>query len=112
MGSTRVAGAAKAKELLFTGDLIDAAEALSIGLINRVVTPEALMEEAEKLAQTILKKGPLSVRLVKTCVNRGLQADIDTAGEIEAQAFGHCFASGQTGEGMNAFLEKREPKFE
>lgn len=107
----RLVGSSRAKELLFTGEIIDAETALSIGLVNRVVTPDALMDSAETLAQTILKKGPVSVRLVKTCVNRGLQTDIDTAGEIEAHAFGHCFASGQTREGMSAFLEKREPNF-
>ena len=107
----RLVGAARAKELLLTGDLIDAETARSIGLANRVVAPENLMAEAESLAQKILKKGPLSVRLVKTAVNRGLQADIDTAGEIESQSFGLCFASGQTREGMSAFLEKRDPNF-
>jgi enoyl-CoA hydratase len=91
--------------------VIDAQTACTIGLANRVVEPDSLLEDAETLAKTILGKGPISVRLVKTAVNRGLQADIDTGGEIESQSFGLCFASGQTKEGMSAFLEKRDPNF-
>jgi enoyl-CoA hydratase len=108
----RLIGLARAKELLLTGDMIDAQTALSYGLLNKVVSPESLMDEAKKLAGKILSKGPVSVKMVKACVNRGMQTDIDTAGAIESDAFGLCFASGQTGEGMSAFLEKRAPKFE
>lgn len=107
----RLVGPAKAKELLFTGDMIRADEALRIGLVNRVVPPESLMEEVQKLAATILSKGPLAIKMVKDCVNRGMQTDIDNAGAIEIDAFGKCFESGETREGMTAFLEKREPKF-
>ena len=107
----RLVGLAKAKELLLTGDIIGADEALSFGLVNKVVPPEELMNEAKKLAQKILSKGPVSIRMVKACVNRGIQTDIDTAAAIEADAFGLCFASGETKEGMSAFLEKREAKF-
>ena len=107
----RLVGQARAKELLLTGDMITADTALAWGLVNKVVAPETLMDEAKALAQKILSKGPVSVKMVKACVNRGLQTDIDTAGVIEADAFGLCFASGETREGMTAFLEKREAKF-
>jgi enoyl-CoA hydratase len=107
----RLVGMAKAKELLFTGDIIKADEAYRIGLVNKVVPSESLMDEARKLAGTILTKGPVSIKMVKACVNRGMQTDIDTAAAFEADAFGLCFASGETKEGMTAFLEKREAKF-
>jgi enoyl-CoA hydratase len=107
----RIVGSAKAKELLFTGNMINAEEAKRIGLVNQVVPPESLMEEVKKLAQNILTKGPLAIKMVKACVNRGMQTDIDNAGAIEVDAFGQCFESGQTDEGMTAFLEKREAKF-
>jgi enoyl-CoA hydratase len=107
----RLVGMAKAKELLLTGDMIKADEAYRIGLVNKVVAPESLMDEARKLAETILTKGPVSIKMVKACVNRGMQIDIDTAAAFEADAFGLCFASGETKEGMTAFLEKREAKF-
>jgi enoyl-CoA hydratase len=107
----RLVGPAKAKELLFSGDMIRADEAVRIGLANRVVPPESLMEEVKKLAATILSKGPLAIKMVKDCVNRGMQTDIDKAGDIEVEAFGKCFQSGETREGMTAFLDKREPKF-
>ncbi len=107
----RLIGIIKAKELLLTGDMIKADEALNLGLVNKVVASEQLMEEAKKLALRILSKGPIAVKMVKACVNRGLQTDIDTASAFESDAFGLCFASGETKEGMSAFLEKRDAKF-
>ncbi len=108
---TRLVGPSKAKELLFTADIIDADTALGIGLVNRVVAPETLFDEVIKLAAQIQQKGPLAVRLVKSCVNRAMDADMETGSAFEAEAFGLCFASGETREGMSAFLEKREAKF-
>jgi len=108
----RLIGISKAKEMLLTGDMIDAEEAYRLGLVNKVVPYDRLMDEARELAKKILSKGPVSIRMVKECVNRGMQTDIDTAGAFEADAFGLCFASGQTREGMIAFLEKRKPEFE
>lgn len=108
----RLVGLARAKELLLSGDMISADTALAWGMVNKVVAPDALLEEARALARKILSKGPVSVKMVKACVNRGMQTDIDTAGAIEAYAFGLCFASGQAKQGMTAFLEKREATFE
>lgn len=107
----RLIGMAKAKELLLTGDMITAEEALQLGLATKVVAPEELMDTAKKIALKILSKGPIAIKMVKACVNRGLQADLDTASAFESNAFGLCFASGETKEGMTAFLEKREAKF-
>ena len=70
------------------------------------------MEATEKVAAVIGAKGPLAIRWVKTCVDRGVQMDIESGSAIEAEAFGACFASGETGEGMTAFLEKRKPQFD
>lgn len=107
----RLIGMARAKEFLLTGDMISADQALNFGLVNKVVAPEELMNEAENFARKILSKGPVAVKMIKACINRGLQTDIDTAAAFEADAFGLCFASGETKEGMSAFLEKREAKF-
>lgn len=107
----RLVGRAKALELLLTADMIKADAALSFGLVNKVIEPENLMDEAKEMANKILSKGPISIKMVKACVHRGMQTDIDTGGAIEADAFGLCFASGETKEGMTAFLEKREAKF-
>ncbi|HHS13500.1 MAG TPA: crotonase [bacterium] len=107
----RLIGKARAMELLVTGEVIDAHAALAYGLVNRITEPEDLMDEAKSLAAKIIAKGPVSVRMVKACVNRGMQADIDTGGAFESDAFGLCFASGETRTGMSAFLEKREPDF-
>ncbi|MFO7888792.1 MAG: enoyl-CoA hydratase-related protein [bacterium] len=107
----RLIGMAKAKELLLTGDMIKAEEALTLRLVNKVVPPDELMQVAKDLAVKITSKGPVAVKMIKACINRGLQTDIDTAGAFESNAFGLCFASGETKEGMSAFLEKRDAKF-
>ena len=107
----RLIGIARAKELLLTGDMINAEQALSMGLVNKVVAQDELINEVKALANKVLSRGPLSVKMVKECVNRGMQVDIDTGSAFESDAFGLCFASGETSEGMKAFIEKREPKF-
>ena len=108
---SRLVGKGRAKELIFTGDMIDAEEALRIGLANKVVVPEQLLDEAQKMAAKIASKGPLAVSLAKQAVDNGLEMDIDRAGRYEAGLFGLCFASDQQKEGMLAFLEKRPAKF-
>jgi enoyl-CoA hydratase len=105
----RLIGEGRAKELLMTGDIIDAQTARSYGLVNRVVPAETLLEETITLAEKINSKGPLAVALVKEVVHRGLQVDLATGAALESDAFGLCFASGQAPEGMTAFLEKRKP---
>ena len=108
----RLVGIAKAKELIYTGDMIDAWEAEKIGLINKVVEPEQLMTEVLALANRIAEKAPLAVRYAKMAINRGVETDVDTGMQIEADLFGLCFASEDQKEGMGAFLEKRKPIFQ
>ncbi|MCC8014498.1 MAG: short-chain-enoyl-CoA hydratase [Eubacterium sp.] len=107
----RTVGKAKAMELILTGKTIKADEALSIGLVNKVVEPEALMDEAMALAEAICANAQIAVRQSKACINRGLQTDIATGVSFEAEAFGLCFATEDQKEGMTAFVEKREKNF-
>ncbi len=107
----RAVGAAKAMELILTGKTIKADEALAIGLVNKVVEPEALMDEALALANAICANAQIAVRQSKACINRGLQTDIVTGISFEAEAFGLCFATEDQKEGMSAFVEKREKNF-
>ena len=85
-----------------------AAEAYRIGLVNKVVEPEALMDSAMAMARKIAKKAPIAVKYSKEAINRGMQTDIDSAIAIEANLFGLCFSTADQKEGMGAFLEKRE----
>lgn len=108
---SRLTGIGVAKELLYTGRIIDADEAYRIGLVNKIVEPEKLMEEARAMASQIAANAPIAVKLCKTAVNRGMQIDIDTALMYEAEAFGECFSTEDQKEGMGAFLERRAKNF-
>lgn len=107
----RLVGNTKAKELLFTGDTIDAQEALRIGLINKVVDHEKLMEETEKLASKIATKSSLQIMFIKELVNKGTQVDLSSACTMEIAYFSASFSTADQKEGMSAFLEKRKPAF-
>jgi len=107
----RRVGLAMAKELIFTGRIIGAEEALRIGLANKVVPQDSLLEEVKTLAKEIASKGQVSVRLAKAVMNRGMDTDINSALMLEADAFGLCFSTADQKEGMTAFLEKRKPQF-
>ena len=108
----RLVGAGKAKELIYTGSIIKADEALNIGLVNKVVPLENLMEEAKAMANLIASNAPIAIKLSKDAIDRGLQVDIDKAIEIEAEDFGKCFDSEDQFEGMSAFLERRPKNFQ
>jgi len=108
---SRLVGVAKAKEMIFTGDMIDAQTAFSIGLVNQVVPADQLMTVCLDLANKIASKGPTAVKLAKTVINRGIQADLSTGTAYEKEAFGLCFATSEPKEGMSAFLEKRKPNW-
>ncbi|HVL82245.1 MAG TPA: enoyl-CoA hydratase-related protein [Actinomycetota bacterium] len=108
----RRVGLHRAKELAFTGDFIDAAEADRIGLINRVVPAADLAEAAADLARRIAANAPLAVRMAKDGLNRSSQMSMRDALEAEARAQAICYASADVREGIVAFLEKREPVFE
>lgn len=107
----RLVGVAKAKELILTADIIGAQEAEQYRLTNKTVAPEELMEEAKKMAKKIIKNAPLAVRYSNIAIKRGIETDIETGINIEAELFGMCFASKDQKEGMNAFIEKRKPDF-
>jgi len=108
---TRVLGLGKTKELVFTGEMINAEEALRIGLVERIVPPEAVLDEAKKLASAIAKRSPIAVRLSKTAINAGSEMDLQKALLLEKTLVSLCFDSQDRIEGMKAFLEKREPAF-
>lgn len=107
----RKVGKSMAMELLLTGNMINAEEALRIGLVNRVVAPEELIPTAEEIARKIMSNGPLAVKYAKAAVVRGLEMDIDSAIAYENELFGMCFATEDQKEGMKAFLEKRPAEF-
>jgi len=107
----RLVGEGMAKQLLYTGDVIDASEALRIGLVNYLVESEDLMNYVRQIARKIASRGQISVRLCKAAVDAGMQVDIDRALAIEADIFGLCFATDEQKEGMKAFVEKRKPIF-
>ena len=107
----RLVGSGMARQMLYTADVIDASEALRIGLVNNVVAPEELMDVVKGIAGRIISKGKLAVRFSKVAANEGLQTDIDRAITIEADLFGLCFSTEDQKEGMGAFIEKRSPKF-
>lgn len=107
----RIVGVAKAKELIYTGRMIDAAEAAQIGLANSVTSPETLLDEANAMAMAIAKNSQSAVRYAKTAINRGIETDIETGMLIEKDVFGLCFANEEQKEGMTAFVEKRKANF-
>jgi enoyl-CoA hydratase len=107
----RLIGANRAKELIFTGKMISAAEAAQIGLANKVVPAAALMEEALKTARDIAAKGRVSLRAVKQAINQGLNVDLVSGCNIEVDAFALALASPDAKEGTAAFLEKRKAVF-
>ncbi|MDO5517313.1 MAG: enoyl-CoA hydratase-related protein, partial [Clostridium sp.] len=106
----RIVGLGKAKEMIYTASNIKADEAYRIGLVNKVVPLENLMDEAKKIASKIIANAPVAVKLAKDAINRGTQEAIDKAVAIEAEDFGKCFATEDQTEGMTAFLERRKEK--
>lgn len=107
----RLVGLAKAKELIYTGDYISACEAAKIGLVNKVVPFEELLDAAIDMAGKIASKAQIAVRYSKLAISKGIETDIDTAIAFENQVFALCFATKDQKEGMNAFVEKRAPHF-
>jgi enoyl-CoA hydratase len=108
---TRLVGAAKAKEMIFLGDMIDAATALEIGLVNKVVPPEKLMEEAMELAGKLAAKSGPVLAMAKMAINTGIDTDMASGLNMETKCNAVCFATEDRKEGMDAFLEKRKAVF-
>ena len=107
----RRVGSAMARELIYTGKMIDAQEALRIGLANAVFEPDDLLEAAAKAAADITTKGPLAVASAKRLIRDGMDIPLPQANKRERDAFGEGFDSADQAEGMTAFLEKRAPVF-
>ena len=107
----RLIGTNMAKELIFTGKMVSAAEGNQMGLVNKVVAPEVLLEEVMKVAKEIAAKGKVSLRAAKQAINNGINADLATGLKIEIDAFALNYASSDAREGTGAFLEKRKPDF-
>ena len=107
----RLVGKGRAIQLILTGEMIDAAEAYRIGLVNKVVPADQLLAEAEKLLRGILSMGPLAVRLSLEAVDAGLEMTLEEGLLLEANHFGLLAATQDMKEGLTAFLEKRPAKF-
>lgn len=107
----RLVGRGRALELLLTGQMIDAQEALRIGLVNRVVPADRLLPESEQLLRTILENGPLAVRACLEAVDAGLDVGLEEALLLEANLFGLLSSTADMKEGTTAFLAKRKPEF-
>lgn len=106
-----IVGSSRAKEMLFLGTVLDAEKALSVGLVNRVYSSGSLLEEASGLARQIAAKPPLAVQAIKRAVGAGLESGTVAGAEIELLAASIVFDSEDRKEGMNAFVEKRNPNF-
>ena len=107
----RLIGKGKAKELIFTGRRVDAAEALDIGLVNSVSEPEVLLDECNKMAAMICETGPVAIEQAKYAINYGLETDLNTGMAIESNAYWVCIPTRDRLEGLAAFKEKRKPVY-
>ena len=107
----KLIGQGYAKEMIYTGKVIRADEALRIGLVNAVYEPEELMDKAMEMAQMMLKNAPVAISLAKQSINEGYDLDADDAIGLENKLFGKCFATSDQKEGMDAFLNKRKAAF-
>jgi enoyl-CoA hydratase len=107
----RIVGMHRAKELNLLGEMIDAQESYRIGLVNRVVPAARLMVEARALADKLLAKAPLTLRLIKEAMNEGYDLDLPKGLALEAKSWAVVFSTEDRAEGVSAFLEKRKPVF-
>jgi enoyl-CoA hydratase len=107
----RLIGMTRAKELLYTGDMIDANTALNMGLVNKVVPPESLMDEARAMAEKLLTKSGAILSLLKKAATSGAGMSLSDGLDHEARCFALCFATEDQKEGMKAFMEKRKAEF-
>lgn len=107
----RLVGIGRAKEMLYTGDPIDAEEAYRVGLVNKVVPVESLLDEAKKMATELMKRPAYALKMIKACVNNGFNMDLRSALAYEARCFEFLFSTEDQKEGMKAFMEKRKPLF-
>lgn len=107
----RLCGTGNALYLICSAEMIDATEALRIGLVQRVYEPEALMEKVIVFAKTIANKGQNAVNISKKVIRKGILTNFEKGSEIEAEEFSKLFGTQETTEGLNAFVEKRKPNW-
>ena len=107
----RLVGRARAKELIFTGDMIDAQRARAIGLVLEVVPLPQLLPHARATLERVAKKGPLAVRRAKEAIDRGAELELTDGNRVEQELFADLFETADRREGMTAFVEKRPPTF-
>ena len=107
----RKIGASKAKELILSAKIIGAQEAYELGLVDKLVPQEELMDKAMEMMGSFIKNAPIAVAYAKRAINEGLQLDIEGGVAVENKYFGKCFATEDQKEGMKAFLEKRPAEF-
>ncbi len=107
----RLVGAGWAAELIYTGETIDAATAERIGLVNRVVPADRLLEEAKGIARKILEKSPAAIALAKACLRAAMEMPLSAGLDFETAAFGIVGSTHDKEEGMRAFIEKRKPSW-
>ncbi|MBW2030066.1 MAG: enoyl-CoA hydratase/isomerase family protein [Deltaproteobacteria bacterium] len=107
----RMVGVHRAKELIFTGDIIDAAEAERIGLVNKVVPAEELMPRVKEIAGKICNKSSAAIRLAKAAINRGMRTDLGAGLAYERELYSLSLTTEDKAEGIEAFIEKREPQY-
>ena len=107
----RIVGLGRAKHLILTGEIVDAKQALEMGLVTMVAPPGQLQLRTRELARKILRQGPLAARLAKLALNASARVDLDSGLLIETLAQALCYSSEDKVEGTTAFLEKRKPKF-
>lgn len=108
----RLIGRARAAELILTGKVIGAEEALQMGLVNKVVPADRLISECREWALKLSEKSPIAMKYALRAINQGLEVDLATGLMIEGLCLAACFASKDSREGLRAFLEKRKPEFE
>ena len=107
----RLVGMSKAKEMLMMGDNVDAQEAYRVGLVNKVVPKDQLMDEAKKWAKKLASKPKRALGLIKRCIHCGADMDIASGLTLEMDCFSIAFTSEDGREGINAFVEKRKPNY-
>ncbi|MDD3732947.1 MAG: enoyl-CoA hydratase-related protein [candidate division Zixibacteria bacterium] len=108
---SRLVGRGKAMQLILSGEMITAAEAHRIGLVDEIYPPEQLMEKALELAKLINSKSPVAVKMAKECINRGLDMTLENGCKLEMNKFGDICGTEDKKEGTAAFLEKRKANF-
>ncbi len=107
----RLIGLSRAKQMIYTGQMIDALKAKEIGLVNEVFTEEILEEETMKLANKIASQSKSAISLAKSAINKGIETNLASSMDIERNLFALCFSTDDQKEGMQAFVEKRKPTF-